>query len=57
MSKYYIGIMCGTSLDSIDISIASITGKRILVKFFDEYKLDAALKNKINEIKTNSHIK
>ena len=27
MSKYYIGIMCGTSLDSIDISIALITGK------------------------------
>ena len=54
MSKYYIGIMCGTSLDSIDISIASITGKRILVKFFDEYKLDPALKDIINEIKTNS---
>ena len=47
--------MCGTSLDSIDISIASITGKRILVKFFDEYKLDPALKDIINEIKTNSN--
>ena len=55
MSKYYIGIMCGTSLDSIDISIASITGKRILVKFFDEYKLDLELKDKINAVKKDSH--
>ena len=55
MSKYYIGIMSGTSLDSIDISIALITGKRISVKFFDEYKLDPVLKDMINDVKKNSH--
>ena len=51
MSKYYIGIMCGTSLDSIDISIASITSKKINVKGFDEYKLDHRFKGEIDLIK------
>ena len=38
MSKYYIGIMCGTSLDSIDVSIASITSTKMKVRSFNEYK-------------------
>ena len=55
MSKYYIGIMCGTSLDSIDISIASITSKKIKVRYFDEYKLDDQLKFAINLLKTTKY--
>ena len=55
MSKYYIGIMCGTSLDSIDISIVSITPKRIKVKGFDEYKLDNKFKTEINLVKQSNN--
>ena len=55
MSKYYIGIMCGTSLDSIDISIASITSRKIKIKGFSEYKLDHQFKDTINMIKTTSY--
>ena len=55
MSKYYIGIMCGTSLDSIDISIASITSRKIKVKSFYEYKLGNKLKEQINLAKQNNY--
>ena len=55
MSKYYIGIMCGTSLDSIDISIVSITSRKIKVKSFYEYKLSNKLKEKINLAKENNY--
>ena len=55
MSKYYIGIMCGTSLDSIDVSIASITSTKMKVKSFNEYKLGKDLKRQINLAKKNNH--
>jgi len=54
MSKYYIGIMCGTSLDSIDVSIASITSTKMKVKSFNEYKLSKDLKRQINLAKKNN---
>ena len=54
MSKYYIGIMCGTSLDSIDVSIASITSTKMKVRSFNEYKLSKDLKRQINLAKKNN---
>ncbi len=54
MSKYYIGIMCGTSLDSVDVSIASITTSKIRVRSFNEYRLSNGLKEQINLAKKNN---
>ena len=52
MSKYYLGVMCGTSLDSIDISIISATGKKFKVFGFREYPLSQKFKDKINDLKS-----
>jgi len=52
MSKYYLGIMCGTSLDSIDISIINATGKKFKVFGFREYPLSQKFKDKINDLKS-----
>ena len=51
MSKYYIGIMCGTSLDSIDVS--NIYPTKMKVRSFNEYKLSKDLKEQINLAKKN----
>lgn len=51
MSNYYLGIMCGTSLDSIDISIVSSTHDKLKVIDFQSYDIDLALKNEINAAK------
>ena len=53
MSKYYLGIMCGTSLDSIDISIACCTNTRIKAVGFKSYSLEDKLKKRINRQKTS----
>ena len=53
MSKYYLGIMCGTSLDSIDISIINAAGKKFKVFGFQEYQLSQKFKNKINGLKSS----
>ena len=53
MSKYYLGIMCGTSLDSIDISMIRCHGGKIKVIGFAEYKLKNKIKEQINTLKTN----
>tara|TARA_B100000035_G_scaffold314782_1_gene332248 strand:- start:101 stop:1174 length:1074 start_codon:yes stop_codon:yes gene_type:complete len=50
MPENYIGIMCGTSLDSLDITLCSF-GKHNKVKFFKSYKIKQSLKDKINECK------
>ena len=52
MSKYYLGVMCGTSLDSIDISIIKTTGAKFKVFGFEEYPLNQKTKDKINRIKS-----
>ena len=49
MSKYYLGVMCGTSLDSVDISIINTVGKKFKVFGFKEYQLSQKLKDKINQ--------
>ena len=54
MSKYYLGIMCGTSLDSIDISIIKASGNKINVANFREYELSQSYKNRINESKSKN---
>ena len=51
MSKYYLGIMCGTSLDSIDVSIVKMQNNKLKVMGFGEYKINENLKNKINKQK------
>ena len=48
MSKYYLGIMCGTSLDSIDISMIRCHGDKIKVIAFAEYRLKNKIKEQIN---------
>ena len=55
MSKYYLGIMCGTSLDSIDISMIRCHGDKIKVMAFAEYRLKNKIKEKINILKTNAN--
>ena len=44
MSEYYIGVMSGTSLDGIDISLCSIDDKECKELHFQEYPYDAMLK-------------
>ena len=53
MSKYYLGVMCGTSLDSIDISIINAIGKKFKVFGFKEYPLNQKFKDKINSLKSS----
>tara|TARA_Y100000590_G_scaffold109050_1_gene124175 strand:+ start:1735 stop:2814 length:1080 start_codon:yes stop_codon:yes gene_type:complete len=48
MSKYYIGTMCGTSLDSVDVSITSFESKKIKIIDFQSYPLGNQLKKEIN---------
>ena len=55
MSKYYLGIMCGTSLDSIDISMIRCHGDKIKVIAFAEYRLKNKIKAQINIFKTNTN--
>ena len=47
MSEYYIGIMCGTSLDSLDISLVRFKNRNLLVKSFHTYLFTTSLKRKI----------
>ena len=51
MPEYYIGIMCGTSLDSLDISLCRF-GKINQIKIFKEYKINDTLKEQINVCKS-----
>ena len=51
MSKYYMGVMCGTSLDSFDISVASFDKDRIKVLGFKSFRLKNNLKKEIQRIK------
>jgi len=53
MSKYYIGTMCGTSLDSIDVSIASFKSTKIEIIDCQSYPLNNKLKKEININKIN----
>ena len=58
MSKYYMGIMCGTSLDSIDISIASFVKNKVRVVGFKSFRVNSHLKKEIEKCKlgpTNSN--
>ncbi|MEC7832628.1 MAG: anhydro-N-acetylmuramic acid kinase [Pseudomonadota bacterium] len=51
MSKYYMGIMCGTSLDSIDISIASFSKNKMRVIGSKSFKINNSLKKEIEKCK------
>ena len=55
MSKYYLGIMCGTSLDSIDISMIRCYGGKIKVIAFAEYRLEDRIKEQINILKNKKN--
>ena len=57
MSKYYLGVMCGTSLDSIDISIVKTMGDKFKVFGFSEYVLNQKIKDAINSLKSSNHKK
>ena len=47
MSEYYLGTMCGTSLDAFDVSIIRATGRNFKVVGFKSYKITASLTKKI----------
>ena len=51
MAENYIGIMCGTSLDSLDFSLCCFEKAKKL-KTFKSYPINQELKNKINLCKT-----
>ena len=51
MPENYIGIMCGTSLDSLDFSLCCFEKVKKL-KTFKSYRINQKLKNKINLCKT-----
>ena len=51
MPEYYIGIMCGTSLDSLDLSLCRF-GKVNEIKIFKEYKIKSSLKEQVNVCKS-----
>ena len=50
MPENYIGIMCGTSLDSLDLSLCDFE-KNKKIKFFKSYRIPQSLRDKINECK------
>jgi len=56
MQENYIGIMCGTSLDSLDFSLCTFKPK-INVKKFKSFRLNSQLKEIINECKSKPHNK
>jgi anhydro-N-acetylmuramic acid kinase len=56
MQENYIGIMCGTSLDSLDFSLCVFKPK-LNVKKFKSFRLSARLKEIIDECKSKPHDK
>ena len=51
MPENYIGIMCGTSLDSLDFSLCCFEKVKKL-KTFKSYRISQKLRDKINLCKT-----
>ena len=56
MPDNYIGIMCGTSLDSLDLSLCDFE-KNKKIKYFKSYRMPQSLRNKINECKNRPNRK
>ena len=52
MPENYIGIMCGTSLDSLDLSLCDFE-KNKKIKYFKSYRIRQSLRDKINECKNH----
>ena len=52
MPENYIGIMCGTSLDSLDLSLCDFE-KNKKIKYFKSYRMPQSLRDKINECKNH----
>ena len=52
MPENYIGIMCGTSLDSLDLSLCDFERNK-KVKYFKSYRICQSLRDKINECKNH----
>ena len=50
MPENYIGIMCGTSLDSLDLSLCDFERNK-KIKYFKSYRIRQSLRDKINECK------
>ena len=56
MPENYIGIMCGTSLDSLDLSLCDFE-KNNKIKYFKSYRIRQSLRDKINECKNHPNRK
>ena len=56
MSEYYIGIMCGTSLDSLDVSLVRFKNRNLSVRSFQTYLFSASLKRKIIKSKNSKKV-
>ena len=50
MPENYIGIMCGTSLDSLDLSLCDFEKNR-KIKYFKSFRIHQSLRDRINECK------
>jgi len=47
MSDYYLGTMCGTSLDAFDVSVLKTSKANFKVIGFKSYKIDDDLRKKL----------
>ena len=56
MPENYIGIMCGTSLDSLDLSLCDFE-KNKKIKYFKSYKIPQSLRDEINRCKNRPNRK
>ena len=54
MAENYIGIMCGTSLDSLDLSLCDFE-KNKKIKYFKSYRICQSLRDKVNECKNRPY--
>lgn len=53
MDNYYIGVMSGTSMDSVDVVLCAISEKSIALKASLEYPFDPVLKSEILDVINN----
>ena len=56
MSDYYLGTMCGTSLDAFDVSVLKTTKTNLKVIGFKSFKINDDLRKKLrNQITKKKH--